>query len=123
MFFNISKNIFNGEVQKLIIEENQKGHRGHFDQNVLDKKFTSRKEGCSELSKLLIQKLNLHLKKHTQRIEILKEFFVDEYEWHVPSNVSLTNYCYYWRKKEFIKNFDETLGSFQEIKKKYSFDN
>ena len=96
---NISKTIFNNEVQKLTIETNSERHRGHYLQSEINKKFLSRKEGCSEFAKLLIQKLKLYLKKQTERISTLKELLGDRYEWHVSSSTSLTNFYHYMRKK------------------------
>jgi len=75
----ISKLIFENEVHKLIIEENNQGHRGHISPEELKEKFELRAQGCSDFSKVLIRRMNLYLKKHAERASTLQNLLQQDY--------------------------------------------
>jgi len=74
----ISNNVFGGVVHELTIFENNKPHINHKPKEEIDKEFASRKKGLSKFSIMLIEKLELYIKKHTERIDILKTFLGDD---------------------------------------------
>jgi len=52
----------------------------------------------------------------------LKALLNENYLWHVPKSGSLSNYCHHLRKVQFLKDFSGSIGNFQDLKAKYSFD-
>ena len=100
---NICRNVFDGKVQILTIEENSQGHRGHKSGQELEELFKKRTQGCSYFGKMLVRKLELHLQKHANRVETLKIFFQDDFKWHFPNNKALATFCYNYRKEQFFK--------------------
>jgi len=118
----IINSVFEGKSEKLIIEENNQSHTGHFSAEELDKKFISRSQGCSGFAKILIKKLELYTKKHTERITILKNLLGNSYNQHIPNSHSLSNCCYQMKKELLLKDFDDSIGSFQDLKTNYSYE-
>jgi len=101
----ISKNIFNNKIHELKIEENNQVHENHYDPEIIKKKFKEMGQRLSKFSKLLIQKLETHLKKQVDTIQDLKALLNENYLWHVPKSGSLSNYCHHLRKVQFLKTF------------------
>ena len=66
--------------------------------------------------------MKLYLQKHTQRINDLKRLLKDDYDLHVPTSTSLANYCHTVRRQEFFKDFNNSLGSFQDLQNQYSIE-
>jgi len=118
----ISKNIFNNKIHELKIEENNQVHENHYDPEIIKKKFKEMGQRLSKFSKLLIQKLETHLKKQVDTIQDLKALLNENYLWHIPKSGSLSNYCHHLRKVQFLKDFSGSIGKFQDLKAKYSFD-
>jgi len=117
----ICKSVFENKIYELKIEENDQIHQNHHDNEKIKDMFKERSRGMSEFSKLLVQNLNLHLKKHVDRIQDLKALLKENYLWHVPSTNSLSNYCHYVRRVQFLKDFSGSIGDFKDLKEKYSF--
>jgi len=118
----IANSVFDGKIQKLVIEENNKSHQGHFEAEELKKKFEERSQGCSGFAKILIKKMELYMKKQIDRISTLKKLLGNSYDLHVPSSHSLSNCCFQMKKELHLKDFDDSLGSFQDLLTNFSYE-
>ena len=116
------KTVFNKKSQKLKVEENDQNHQDHFSEEDTKKKFEARSHGCSDFTKLIVRKLNLHLKKHSERVSLLQNLLKNTYISHVPKPQSLSNFCYQLKVELFFKDFDGSIGSFEELVAKYSYE-
>lgn len=76
----------------------------------------------SKFANVIIDKMELYLKKQVERIEILKKMLGNDYDKHVPSSESLSNSCSYIKDSKLGSNFSNTLGDFKDLMIKYSFD-
>ena len=110
------------EVHKLKIEVNNQSHQGHLSNEELKPKYELRSQGCSDFGKLIIKRLNLHLKKQVERISTLQNLLQADYKIHIPNSQSLSNYCYQLKQELFFKEFDGTLGTFESLSSNYSFE-
>ena len=74
---------------------------------------------------MLVRKLELHLQKHANRVETLKDFFQDDFKWHFPNNKALATFCNNYRKEQFFnfKDFNNSIGSFLDLKTNYDLNN
>jgi len=113
------------KAQILIIEENPQGYRGHKSRQELEELFKKRTQGWSYFGKMLVRKLELHLQKHANRVETLKDFFQDDFKWHFPNNKALATFCNNYRKEQFFnfKDFNNSIGSFLDLKTNYDLNN
>ena len=78
----INENAFGGKVHELTIYENKKPHLNHKPQDELKKDFEKRIKGLSKFANILVDKLELYLKKQVDRIELLKKLLGNNYEKH-----------------------------------------
>jgi len=120
--FQINENVFSGKVHQLEIYENNKPQFNHRSQSEIKKEFENRIKGLSKFAITIIEKLQLYLQKQVDRIDVLKKFLGNNYDKHVPSLASLTDCCYKMKEAKFGKDFNNTLGDFQDLKAKYSFE-
>ena len=109
-------------MHQLQLYENNKPHLNHLSQSNLKNEFEKRIKGLSKFAISIIDKLELYLKIQVDRIDALKKFLGKNYDKHVPSQNSLTDCCYKIQEAKFGKNFNNTLGDFQELMTKYSFE-
>jgi len=118
----VSDNVFGGIVHELTIFENSKPHANHRPRDEVEKDFERRKKGLSKFAILLIEKLELYLKKQIERISTLKTFLGNNYEKHVPTNTSLSDACYTMKESKIGKQFDNTIGDFIDLSQKYTLE-
>ena len=118
----ISENIFNSRVHSLTLFENDKPHSNHRPKEEIIKDFMKRKKGLSKFALLLIDKLELYLQKQVTRINTLKTYFGDSFDKHIPSTGSLSDACCHMKETKIGKLYDNTIGNFFDLSKKYAFE-
>jgi len=118
--YHLNENVFEGKVHELTIFQNDKPHSNHQSANELENEFEKRSKGLSKFAITIVQKLDLYLQKQVDRIDVLKKYLGKDYDVHVPSLGSLSDCCYKLKQVQFGKEFDSTLGDFQELKKIFS---
>jgi len=98
---------------------NNQSHQGHLSNEDLKPKYELISQGCSDFDKLIIKRLNLHLKKQVERFSTLQNLLQADYKIHIPNSQSLSNYCYQLKQELFFKEFN---GTFESLSSNYSFE-